>query len=88
MAAWSFDPGPPFRFDSTLRLVCPFHGGASLAPTNGGVRVFPLNRGGVQKQGQAFDLSVRCPECGYVELFGIALSDAEARLIAGRPAHD
>ena len=83
MGVWSFSDANPPELTCMMKPTCLFCG-AKLGVTNATLyKVQMSGQCNPDPQGRAIDVMMRCPACGYVEGFGVALSQNEAKQIYG-----
>jgi len=83
MGAWEFTSGLLPELACSFKPTCLFCG-AKLGVTKASMyHVQMSGQNDPDPQGRALDVNVRCPECGYVEVFGVAITQDEARQIHG-----
>jgi hypothetical protein len=80
---WTFtkgqNTGDAAAMGCSFTPTCIFHPKSRLILSTSSMIVFPVERGDGSKQaGHAMDLTMVCPECGYREMFGVALHEHEA----------
>ncbi len=83
-AKWTFTKGKtptdPAQMGCSFIPACVFHAKTPLQLTNSSMIVFPVVDGhGAKTPGHAMDVTMRCPDCGYQEMFGVALYPDEAK---------
>jgi hypothetical protein len=82
-AKWTFtkgqNTGDPAVMGCSFTPTCIFHPKTRLTSSISTMIVFPVEQGdGSKKPGHAMDITMVCPECGYREMFGVALHEHEA----------
>lgn len=82
-AKWTFTKGQtptdPANMACSFIPSCVYHQKTSLTLSTSSMIVFPVEQGdGTKKPGHATDLTMVCPDCGYREMFGVAMSADEA----------
>ncbi len=78
MATWTVKLTDPPEISCNFTPHCAFHGGDTrLLPMQLQPIMFPVYGGADISLGHAVDFHVKCPDCGYREIFGVAVSEAE-----------
>ena len=57
-------------------FTCPFHGeGSTMVLHDSKLFKFNLDKDKERDLSHAIDVVVRCPDCGYIDIYGVAVSD-------------
>jgi hypothetical protein len=83
MGAWSFTDTTPPELTCGFIPTCLFCGSKLTMKNATTYRVQMTGQDDPDPKGRAIDVSMICPECRYVEVFGVALSSDEAGKING-----
>jgi len=83
MPTWTVKLADPIEINCSFQPRCAFHKDVLLELRGINPIMFPIYDNGHRTLAHAVDVSMTCPECGYAELFGVAVSDAEMEAIRG-----
>jgi len=83
MGAWTFIDGNPPELSCSLAPSCIFCGGKMIMHEAVMYNIQLSGQCNPDPQSRAIDAILKCSECGYLECFGVALTQEEAKKIHG-----
>ena len=83
MGVWSFTDNTPPELTCAFMPDCIFCRGNMVVTNATTYKVQMTGQNDPEPQGRAIDIIMRCPLCGYIEAFGVALSKDESEKING-----
>ena len=78
MQYWDEDKDPEITMGlrCNFPITCPFHGGKTIMGIHDAkVFKFFLDKEQLRPESHAIDVVMVCPECGYIEIYGVAVTD-------------
>lgn len=81
--SWTFTDSTPPELTCSFKPSCLFCGEKMTLENTTMYKVQMTGQNDPDPQGRAIDIIVKCHACGYIEAFGVALSQDEAAKIHG-----